>query len=109
MSSEPEIAVSKLLKSWATPPVSCPIASIFWACRSADCACSRATISARSRSFAARQLLSALRYHALELFAVSRQSGGGVAKLTADLVEFPSPRRPTDQLARPFLTPWWRL
>ena len=30
-SANPRMAVSKLLKSWATPPASRPIASIFWA------------------------------------------------------------------------------
>ena len=30
----PVMTVRILLKSWATPPVSWPIASIFWACRS---------------------------------------------------------------------------
>ncbi len=38
------ITVSRLLKSWATPPVSCPTASNFCAWRSAS--------SARSRAFA---------------------------------------------------------
>ena len=34
----PPITCSRLLKSWATPPVSLPIASIFWASRSASSA-----------------------------------------------------------------------
>jgi hypothetical protein len=38
MSRLPTMGVSRLLKSWATPPVSWPIASIFWAWRSASCA-----------------------------------------------------------------------
>jgi hypothetical protein len=41
------------------------------------------------------QLLSALPHHRLKLFAVVRQSGGGVAELATDLVEFP---HPADQL-----------
>ena len=34
MSKPPEITISRLLKSCATPPVNWSIASIFWACRS---------------------------------------------------------------------------
>ena len=52
-SSEPDTAVRRLLKSWAIPPVSWPTASIFCACTSAVCACSRAPISVRSRALAA--------------------------------------------------------
>ena len=40
------------MKSCATPPVSCPIASIFWACNSSACACCRA----RSGALAAQLL-----------------------------------------------------
>ena len=35
----PMMTVSRLLKSWATPPASWPTASIFWACR--NCSSSR--------------------------------------------------------------------
>ncbi len=44
----PLMAASRLLKSWASPPVSWPTASIFCACRSASCA--RSSASACSRS-----------------------------------------------------------
>ncbi len=49
----PRIAPSKLLKSWATPPVSWPTASIRWACRSSisvslRCVTSCTTVSTRS-------------------------------------------------------------
>ena len=46
MWARPLITVSRLLKSWATPPASRPIASIFWAC----CSC----ISRLARAAAAR-------------------------------------------------------
>ena len=42
----PEMTVRRLLKSWATPPVSWPIASIFCACRRRS---SAARCSVRSR------------------------------------------------------------
>ncbi len=43
VSSPPMMTVRRLLKSWATPPVSCPTASIFWDWNSA----SRASSSSR--------------------------------------------------------------
>ena len=43
----PVIAASKLLKSWAMPPVSLPIASIFCDCRSCS---SAASLAVRSRT-----------------------------------------------------------
>ena len=39
----------RLLKSWATPPVSLPIASIFWACRSASSATARSAMASAMR------------------------------------------------------------
>jgi hypothetical protein len=36
-SHQPLMTVSRLLKSWATPPASRPMASIFCACRSCSC------------------------------------------------------------------------
>ena len=42
----PMMTVSILLKSWATPPVNWPTASIFWACR---ICVSAAILSVRSR------------------------------------------------------------
>src|SRR5450755_279327 len=43
-SSEPMIAASKLLKSWAIPPVNWPIASIFWLGNNVEgAACPRST------------------------------------------------------------------
>ena len=42
------MALSRLLKSWATPPASRPTASIFWAWRSCSCDC-RSASSARFR------------------------------------------------------------
>ncbi|KAG1231823.1 hypothetical protein G6F68_019171 [Rhizopus microsporus] len=44
----PEIPISRLLKSWASPPASCPTASIFWLWRKVSSACSRASAWARS-------------------------------------------------------------
>ncbi len=41
----PRMMVRRLLKSWATPPVSCPTASIFCACRSVASAVSRLAAS----------------------------------------------------------------
>ena len=41
----PRITCSRLLKSWATPPVSWPTASIRCAWRSRSCACSRSVMS----------------------------------------------------------------
>ena len=43
------MVVSKLLKSWAIPPASSPMASIFWYCRKLD--------SARSRNKAEDKIL----------------------------------------------------
>ncbi len=48
------ITVRRLLKSWATPPASCPTASIFWTCRS----CSSRKRFSRSRSSSARAMSS---------------------------------------------------
>ena len=62
------IAVSRLLKSWAMPPASRPIASIFWAWRS--CASSRRR-SVTSRKLQTRPTLSPPRAAA----ASSAQSG----------------------------------
>src|SRR5690349_13566358 len=39
------MTVSRLLKSWATPPASRPTASIFWACRSCSSSRSRSVMS----------------------------------------------------------------
>src|SRR6185437_6867302 len=44
--------MSRLLKSWATPPTSCPMVSSFCACMRAACARSRRMISSRSCSLA---------------------------------------------------------
>src|SRR5262249_14893337 len=41
----PLTIISRLLKSWATPPVRCPIASSRWACRNAPSAASRRSAS----------------------------------------------------------------
>ena len=46
------IGVSRLLKSWATPPVSWPIASSFCAWRSASSACRRSVMSTASGTIA---------------------------------------------------------
>jgi hypothetical protein len=46
----PITAVRRLLKSWATPPVSWPTASIFWLCRRASSAWFRSAVSASSAS-----------------------------------------------------------
>ena len=48
-----DAAISRLLKSCATPPVSCPSASIFCARRKASSACSRAAICSCKRRLAA--------------------------------------------------------
>ena len=45
----PETICSRLLKSWATPPVSRPIASIFWASRSAASALMRSAVASETR------------------------------------------------------------
>ena len=52
----PSTAISRLLKSWATPPVSWPTASIFWAWARAPCAWARASW-ARRRSVMSRVTL----------------------------------------------------
>ena len=48
-STLPVMTVSRLLKSWAMPPVSWPTASIFCDWRSASSACSRSAIAAATR------------------------------------------------------------
>ena len=72
ISSPPMTGVSRLLKSWAMPPVSWPTASIFCAWRSASSARSRSPTSACSRSSAA--LRSAVR-SATRALAASRYLG----------------------------------
>src|SRR3984893_11044231 len=52
----PSTPVRRLLKSCATPEVSCPIASSFCDWRSASSVCCRSAISAGNRSFAAARL-----------------------------------------------------
>ena len=52
--------LSRLLKSWATPPVSWPIASIFWLWRSASSARSRSALAAfRAASASSRSRMRA--------------------------------------------------
>ena len=57
----PEMTVSMLLKSWATPPASRPIVSIFWECASWAWL-SRSAASARLRSVTSRKTSAVPRY-----------------------------------------------
>jgi len=58
ISTKPRITLSRLLKSWATPPASLPTASSFWDCNSWEVNSFRLVISRKIQTWVETSLLS---------------------------------------------------
>lgn len=91
-SSAPEMPASKLLKSWARPPVSWPTASIFCDWRSFSSACMSMAVRSATRcssvSLRARSLASASRRTSSAMVRSRREKGTDLLLVKINLSPF---------------------